>query len=198
MPGKMLTVTITGDKTIANKFNAFGKNIGGAVIKPALQDISNAINNTMMELFTPSTGAGTRGQTYKHGHTGDYLSGIQYVLNDKSLEVVDTNPKTGGALMHGTGPSKKVDAKGIPVPSYGVKEWAVDKLELPEDEAWAVARSVAIHGIGWSGGQSPLVPEYPSGQGFFQFPDWIVNDKNRDDFEEIADRIGKLTVSYLT
>ena len=148
-------------------------------------------------LFGPSSGGGDAGTPYRHGHTGAYLAGLRHRVTGEELTITESGTHMGGvALREGTKPAR-ADARGNPMISRRVVDWAMSKLGVDSRQAFAVARSVAAHGIGWPGGQSPIPGELPKGQRRVANPEWIVTIKNRYDIEKTAEKIGGLAVSYL-
>ena len=71
------------------------------------------------------------------------------------------------------------------------------KLGVQRREAFAIAKSVAKHGIGRQDGDSPLPRELPTGQSRIAFPTWVVTVKNKKDIESLAAKVGGLAVTYL-
>jgi len=188
----MITFHVTGDRRWSEKTARLSREIDTVAIGPAFRELRYDIDRTLREVFSPSIGGGSKGVQYKHGYTGTYLAGIQHKIQRESYTVYETVGEGGPRLRAGSGPAKDKTAL-----SRGVVEWAMSKLGVPLNEAFAIARSVALRGIGWPGGQSPIPAEYPGGERRFAFPEWIVTIKNKSDIEKAAQKIGQLTVSYL-
>lgn len=150
---------------------------------PALKELDKQFRKTLTELFAPGGGKGVE---YKHGYTGSYLMGLHSIVTPDTLKIVEGNP-TGG---------KEIREGGRPGSWTGIFGWAKQKLNVPTGIAAKIARVVTNRGyIG--GGQSPIRSEYPSGERKFQFPEWIVTIKNKDDIDRAARTVDTLIVKYL-
>jgi hypothetical protein len=184
-----ISVTVTGDKVWKNKLTHLSKNMGKIAVRPAFKDLEGKLMRTLNELFQPTKG---KGKKYAHGYTGTYRSGIKSTLGDTSLIIRETVADGGRHIREGTSPQS-----GDIVIPYGVVLWAMDKLGVEKREAFAIARSVAMHGIGRIDGESPLPSELPVGESRIAFPTWVVTVKNKQDVEALAAKIGGLMVTYL-
>lgn len=185
---------IIGDRELANTFRRLSSDWGAIVTLRALADLNVKLMATLNTLFRPSVVA--KGQLYAHGYTGSYLSGIMHKIDQDSLDIYETSQKGGIHIRRGTGPGP-VDQNGNPIISDEVVEWAKRKLGVDEGSARRIARSVAMHGIGWPGGTSPLPREKPVGERRFAYADWIVTERNRSDLESLAKKVGVAIVTYL-
>lgn len=184
-----IEVVVTGDKHWIKKTAAVQGNIGDIAVKPAFKELGDKFMDTLRELFGANIGV-SRGERFKHGYTGSYLSGIKSNITKEELTIAESNPKGGEQIREGTGP-------GSGVVQGDVVKWAMNKLGVSEREAFAIGRSVSKHGIGYVGGDSPLVDEHPAGLGYFAYPEWIVTIKNKTDVEDAAEDMGAFIVSYL-
>lgn len=189
-----ISFKIVGDKELARRMRSLSRDWGAIVTLKALAELNVKLMSTLTQLFGASGGG--PGELYAHGYTGKYLSGLRSSVREDSLEIYETVSDGGKHIREGTGPSG-VDERGQPIISHAVIEWAIKKLGKDDAVAQKIARSVALHGIGWSGGASPLAREKPMGEGRFAYPDWIVTEKNRGDLETLAKKVGIAVVTYL-
>jgi len=183
----MITIKTYGFPQLIAKLKRLQGDFDGIAVQPALRELHQKFQNTLQATFGSPGGPG---QPYKHMYTGTTMANFTHRLGKNYLEEIQSKEKPAEWLRSGTAGQ----APPVKVP-YGVVEWAMRKLAVPENEAWAIARSIAYGGIGQ--GRSPLVMEYPIGERRFNFPEWMVAVKNKYDLERAARRIGELTVSYL-
>lgn len=192
-----ITIKVTGVENISARLTQTGGNIGKVSI-PALRDLDRKLGETLKSMFSPARGGSVRGKTYKHGYTGTYLYGLRHTVSENGLIISEGVQDGGRHLRTGTKQSSVLNEQGQPVVPNAVKQWAIDKLGVGPDAAFRIARSIADHGIGWTGGASPIPREHPIGTNRSEYVEYIVNTKNKKDIEATAAMIGTLTVRYLT
>lgn len=78
--------------------------------------------------------------------------------------------------------------EGFPVP---VKTWAEQKLGLSPEDAGAVARKVQMEGT-----SRFFEDYYPEGARGFNYPEYLVKEKERDSIDRAAEKMGEHAVAY--
>lgn len=149
------------------------KQVKENTITPVFEELGYKLSGSMSDEFSTDL-----------LYSGDMASGFFVRVNDdKDVEIV-TYTDHDIYIRKGT----KGPYKGFPSP---VREWAIFKLGVPEDEATAIAFSVMK-----SGTSDKMSEKYPEGRRLFQYPKYIVEEKERATIERSPAVIAGLTISY--
>ena len=110
-------------------------------------------------------------------------------VSEREIDVVQSDQ--GNFILYGTSP--RDDLKAPPeFRGGGIVDWCMSKFGLTEKEAFAPALAIVKKGI-----LSDSRAHYPGGARGFNYPDYIVNDKEKMYLERSAEDIAGLIVRYL-
>jgi hypothetical protein len=170
-----LTVQIIFDRAALSLLNWAGQaELERQVIQPELVHLANKLMDSAREELGPPI-----------RYHGDMERGLGARREGTSEAVVTQTALHDQFVRDGTaGPYK-----GFPVP---VKTWAMTKLGLPPEQAGAIATRVQQYGT------SDFFERhyYPIGHRGFKYAEYIVVQKELDEIQQAAMRIGALALQY--
>lgn len=174
----MIRIEGVGFDAIQARYRFASKNTS-TISKPALVSIAEHLKDSVQEEL--DGGLDWRGFNY----TGKLKRSVR-TFNVSENEVDVLQDEEGNFIMYGTTPNYTNK------PHPRLVEWAQSKLGLNRREAFAVGWSILQHGI-----LSRNRTRYPMGNRGFNYPEYVVEIKEKDYLEKAGESIAGLIVRYL-